>query len=279
MKVLVTGATGFVGNHVILELLKSNNEVIATSRNKDKAKQYSWFCKVNYIPYNINQKQENVFDLFSQPDCVIHLAWEGLPNYEDLFHFEHNLPINYHFLKCMIQHGLEHLVVIGTCLEYGMKSGCLSEDIDTNPSTPYGLAKDTLRKSLEQLIKKYPITFQWARLFYLYGKGQSSSSILSQLDSALNNGKKKFNMSRGEQLRDYLPAQKAAEYIVKISTQSSVQGIINCCSGTPISIRSLVESHLIKRGQSIKLNLGHFQYPPFEPMAFWGDNHKLKKII
>jgi dTDP-6-deoxy-L-talose 4-dehydrogenase (NAD+) len=109
----------------------------------------------------------------------------------------------------------------------------------------------------------------------MYGEGQNSNAILAQLDKALSEGKGSFNMSGGEQLRDYLPVEKVAEYIVRIVAQDKITGIINCCRGKPISIRNLVENHLKKRKKSIHFNLGHYPYPDHEPMAFWGDNKKL----
>jgi len=179
----------------------------------------------------------------------------------------------------MIEHGLKDLTVTGTCLEYGLQNGCLSEELDTNPITPYGLSKDTLRKILELLIEKYDFSFKWIRLFYNKGKGQSKHSLLSKLDFALDNEEKVFNMSGGEQLRDYLPIEKVAEYICKIALQEKKTGIINCCSGKPVSIRNVVEEHLEKRKKKIKLNLGYYPYPDYEPLAFWGDNNKLKYIL
>ncbi|HDH88275.1 MAG TPA: NAD(P)-dependent oxidoreductase [Desulfobacteraceae bacterium] len=279
MKVLVTGATGFVGRYVVNELLRHEHHVIATSRNLDKARSYGWFSEVQYIPYNLNVVQENFFQFFQQPELLIHLAWEGLPNYKGLFHIEENLLFNYRFLKNMLEHGLKHLVVTGTCFEYGMQSGALSEDMEAKPDNPYGLAKDTLRKFLEQLQKKIDFKLKWVRLFYMYGKGQSPNAILSQLDKALENGETDFNMSGGEQLRDYLPVEKVAEYIVKIVMQDKIHGVINCCSGTPISIKSLAENYLKKKQKSIHLNLGYYPYPDYEPMAFWGDDKKLKMAL
>jgi len=278
MRVLVTGATGFIGNYVVRELLKQDHQVITTSKNSEKARMYEWFSQVQYIPYDLNVVHENLFQFFREPDVVIHLAWEGLTNYKDLFHFERNLFANYRFLKNLLEDGLKSLTVTGTCLEYGLQNGCLPEDTPTQPTTPYSLAKDTLRKFLEQLQQKYHFSFKWIRLFYMYGKGQNPNSILPQLDEVLKRGDKVFNMSSGEQLRDYLPVKKVAEYIVKVSLQNKVNGIINCCSDKPISIRKLVENHMKKRGKTIKLNLEYYPYSDYEPMAFWGDNTKLKSI-
>lgn len=279
MKVLVTGAAGFVGRYVVNELLRHEHHVIATSRNMSKARPYEWFSQVQYIPCDLNVVQENFFQFFQQPELLIHLAWEGLPNYKEIFHLERNLPNNYFFLKNMVENGLGKVVVTGTCLEYGMQSGALKEDLETKPDNPYGLAKDTLRKFLEQLQKEIDFELKWVRLFYIYGKAQNPNSILSQLDRALEDGETSFNMSGGEQLRDYLPVEKVAEYIVKIADQDKVCGIINCCSGKPISIRKLVEDYLKKKQKSIHLNLGYYPYPDYEPMVFWGDDKKLKLAL
>lgn len=279
MKVLVTGACGFIGNYVVAELLRHGYTVIATSRDEDKAAKFGWFSQVRYISCDLNIPQEDFFQFFQQPDLLIHLAWEGLPNYKDLFHLEKNLFSNYQFLKNMFENGLQSLVVTGTCLEYGMQNGALNEAMTTMPNNPYGLAKDTLRKFLEQLQKKIDFEFKWVRQFYMYGKGQHPKSILSQLDRAVEKGETSFNMSGGEQLRDYLPVEKVAEYIVRIPMQNKISGIINCCSGEPISIRKLVENYLAEKNKSIELNLGFYPYPDYEPMAFWGDSRKLKSIL
>ena len=86
-------------------------------------------------------------------------------------------------------------------------------------------------------------------------------------------------MSAGEQLRDYLPIEKVAEIIVKTSIQNETIGIINCCSGKPISIRKMVEDYLAKNSFSINLNLGYYPYNDYEPLAFWGSTEKLNSLI
>ena len=178
MKILVTGATGFIGNYVINELIKNYQcEIIATSCNLKKAKLCEWFPHVQYYEYNINNIHKNCFEFFQKPDLMIHLAWQGLPNYKDLFHFENNLFSSYRFAKTMIENGLKSIAVAGTCFEYGMQDGVLREDFETAPNNPYAVAKDTLRKFLEQLQKEISFEFKWIRLFYMYGKGQSYSSI------------------------------------------------------------------------------------------------------
>jgi len=280
-KVLVTGATGFIGNYVIKELLKQDFEIIATSSREEKAKQQDWFDKVNYIQFDFARfdSPENYFLYFDQPDILIHLAWEGLPNYKSLFHTEINLPRHKAFLRNLISNGLKDVTITGTCLEYGMREGCLSEDMPVLPSNPYSLAKNELRLYAEELKNQFLFSFKWVRLFYMYGKGQNPGSLLSQLDKALQEGDKIFNMSGGEQTRDYLPVEKVAEYIVRIALQKKVEGVINCCSGIPVTIKQSVENYLKRTGSTIKLNLGYYPYTDYEPMHFWGNTEKLSKVL
>jgi dTDP-6-deoxy-L-talose 4-dehydrogenase (NAD+) len=278
MKILVTGATGFVGNHVVNELLKYNHHIIATAKSDPVLESNNWFGKVEFIKCDLNSKID-FFKYFHKPDAVIHLAWEGLPNYKEAFHIEKNLPNNFYFLNDLIKSGLNNLTVTGTCLEYGLLNGCLDESMPVNPHIPYSIAKDTLRKYLEQLESQFSFKLKWLRLFYTYGVGQNENSIFSQLERAIKNNDKVFNMSAGEQLRDYLPVEKVGEIIVKTSLQDETTGIINCCSGNPVSIRKMVEDYLVENNSSISLNLGYYPYNDYEPLAFWGSTKKLNKIL
>src|SRR5687768_6705688 len=105
--ILVTGATGFIGNHVVRSLVAQGHEVMATSSDGSKAAEMDWFNAVEYRELNFSnlQGQANYFEYFDNPDTVIHLAWEGLPNYTSLFHFETNLPRHYLFLKNLVVNG------------------------------------------------------------------------------------------------------------------------------------------------------------------------------
>jgi dTDP-6-deoxy-L-talose 4-dehydrogenase (NAD+) len=281
MKVLVTGATGFIGNYVITELLKTNHSAIVTSLDPNKAKGFSWFNKVTYRALDLSKIEVEIdyFEYFDSPDLVIHLAWEGLPNYKSLFHIEENLFRHYTFLKSLVVNGAKDITVTGTCLEYGLQEGELNEETVTAPVNPYAVAKDSLRKFLELFQKQHPFDLKWARLFYMYGKGQNPNSILSQLETTLKKGDSEFKMSKGDQQRDYLPVEKVAEYIVKIALQKNISGVINCCSGIPITINELVETFLKDKNQSIRLVKGYYPYPDYEALHFWGDNKKLQKII
>lgn len=270
MKVAVTGASGFVGRHVVAALAAAGADVVVVGRLVEGAKA---------VRLDIHEAPADAFERMGSPDAVVHLAWAGLPNYKSLHHFENELPAQYRFLSGLVRAGLKRLVVTGTCFEYGMQSGALSEDLPTAPANPYGFAKDTLRRQLAYLQTSQPFQLVWARLFYMYGDGQSANSLVPQLEAAIARGDSSFKMSGGEQLRDYLPVSEIARMLVALTRSDRDVGVVNVCSGRPVSVRSFVETRLAERGATMTLDRGHYPYPDYEPMAFWGDARYLGQCM
>lgn len=276
MRVAVVGASGFVGRHVLAELAARGVETIATSRN-------------GAVAHAAPSQTTRALDLttagvdpwrrLGRPDVVIHLAWGGLPNYRSLHHHEGELPAQYAFLSGLVRGGLRRLLVVGTCLEYGLRDGALVETMATDPTTPYGFAKDALRRELAFLQREQSFALTWGRAFYLYGEGQAPGSLLSQLRAAVEAGRPSFPMSGGEQLRDFLPVADAARLIVDLALRDSDHGVVNLCSGAPTSVRSLVERVIAENGWRIDLDRGRYPYPDHEPFAFWGSREKLDRLL
>jgi len=279
LKILVTGATGFVGSRVVPALLERGIEVIATCRSREKAEIFPWAGRVDWRQFNVFDLPANPFESLGGPDRMIHLAWSGLPNYKDNFHLDSNLPADKSFLQAMLDGGLRHLLVAGTCYEYGMQEGEMLEDALVSPDTPYGQAKNLLREYLEDATEKTNSVFQWARLFYMSGAGLPPHSLFAQLQKAIDDDDDEFDMSGGQQIRDFMMVEEVAKHLVSIIWQTEISGIVNVCSGRDATLQTLVEEYLSERGASIKLNLGVYSYPDWEPYRFWGNNRKLQKII
>jgi len=278
-KVLLTGATGFVGRHLASALLERGFQVRAVARNVDVARRMPWFADVDWVAADLHDPGLDVAALTEGISALAHLAWPGLPNYGGLFHFERNLPADYAFIRQVVAAGVKHVLVTGTCFEYGLQSGSLDEACTAQPANPYGLAKNTLRLFLESLARQQPFTLQWARLFYLHGEGQNPNSLLASLERAIDEKAASFDMSAGEQLRDYLPIATAAGHLAALLLHPEFSGVVNVSSGQPVSVRRLVEQRLAARGSSLSLNLGAFGYSPHEPMAFWGNCERLQQIL
>jgi dTDP-6-deoxy-L-talose 4-dehydrogenase (NAD+) len=279
MKLLVTGATGFIGNHLVAQALRQGHEITVIARDKTAVLKADWGNQVAIIEADIEQSAMQWPDSIASHDALIHLAWSGLPNYQANFHLDQVLPAHKQFLQSMIEAEIKHILVTGTCLEYGKQEGQLTESMQVFPDIPYAQAKEQLRQWLVSMQKQQFFKLQWCRLFYTYGSGQNPKSLLSQLEKAIENGDPVFNMSGGEQLRDYLPVELVAQYLLKVLERQDFNGILNICSGQPITILDLVKQLINERQSKIKLNLGYYPYPDYEAMAFWGDAKKLKKWV
>ena len=182
MRVLVTGATGFISNHVIKRLLLTDNKIIATSTNENNPKQQSWYDRVEYQHYNLFQQRDQLFQFFKEPDLMIHLAWDHLDDFKSELHLKKILPAHCRFISTMVAEGLSQLTVTGTCLEYGLQEGALNENMNGTPVVCYATAKDVLRRFIFELQSLYSFNLNWLRLFYVFGKGQQEKSILQQLE-------------------------------------------------------------------------------------------------
>ena len=265
--ILLTGGTGFVGQHLVPLLIKERHSVFVLTRDKRNLEHHEWRADVRALEHYLSFGDFE-FDNY-QFDKLVHLAWDRLDNYEDEFHYETALPSSFRFIKHAVESGIRQVLVSGTCFEYGHKYGPINPAATTSPLNSYALAKDCLRGQLELLARQKDFTLQWARLFYMYGAGQSPKSLISQLDRAIQGGASVFRMSGGEQLRDYLPVSKVAEKLCKL-LHSEKAGPINICSGKPISVRRLVEERILQHQANIKIDTGYYPYPEHETMAFWG---------
>lgn len=277
MRVAVTGASGFIGRHVLAALAQRGIRPVVVTRNPEAFVDSAGIERV--VAMDIATAGSDVYARLGQPEVLIHLAWDGLPHYQSPHHFETELPRQYAFLRAMVRGGLPALLVTGTCFEYGMQSGPLDEALATRPANAYGFAKDTLRRQLEFLHQTHPFQLGWARLFYTFGSGQPASSLLPQLQAAVRQGKPSFPMSGGAQLRDYLPVEDTARTIVQLALLRHEVGVVNICSGKPVSVRGLVEGWLRENRWDIRLDLGAYPYPDHEPMAFWGNRARLDALL
>jgi dTDP-6-deoxy-L-talose 4-dehydrogenase (NAD+) len=278
MKIAVLGGGGYIGSRICNELLNSGHEVVCIARNiKQKMKHVTRHYEL--VKYDISQEELNInlFNYFKEPDIVIDAAWENLDDYSNVLHVNRTLESHYAMIENLVTNGLTRLTVLGTCAEYGLQEGELFEDMETAPFTNYAKAKDLYRKKVFALRKKENLKVQWPRLFYFYGLDQPRNAIFSQLLASTQELNKEFNMSCGEQIRDYLHIDQVVKYICKISTYPEEIGLINICSGNSIMLKNTVREWIEEYSLDVKINLCYYDYPSYEPFSFWGSTNKLLK--
>ncbi len=274
--IAVTGASGFLGRHVLARLADRDIEVVGVARKRPTEPERG---TVRWVEFDIHQPKANPYEVLQKPDVLLHLAWGGLPDYRNAYQLDIELPAQTAFLETMLRAGLKALTITGTCLEYGMQSGQLSEDLRCAPILPYPQSKLALLNHLQSLKSEIPFALTWARLFYMYGKGQQKGSLHSQFLAAHDNGAESFDMSGGKQIRDFLPVEEVAAILCELALSRRDSGTVNVCSGKPITVRDLTKGWAKMLDWDVELNLGVYPYPDYEPMEFWGDNRRLKEVL
>lgn len=272
MKILVTGANGYLGRGVVSTLLDHGCEVIAASRSLDnvdiRAK------KVQCDIFNV----DNPFEYFERPNTLLHMAWQdGFAHYSD-YHIK-NLYEHYSFIKNFVESGCKKIAVLGSMHEIGFFEGCIKDNTPCNPTTPYGIAKNALRELTFELCSKNRCIVQWLRGFYIVGNTKYGSSIFSKIVLANEKGEKLFPFTLGQNQYDFIDYDDFCTQVSVAVAQDSEQGIINLCSGRPEKLADRVERFIKENNFSIKLNYGAFPDRPYDSKAIWGDNTKIKKIL
>jgi nucleoside-diphosphate-sugar epimerase len=276
MKIAITGATGFIGRHVRNALAKTDHDIVLVARRSERAGEIT--ARESIVAADLHHERTDWFKLFGKPDAVLHLAWGGLPNYMDAYHVEVELPMQSKFLKALIESGLKKLVVTGTCYEYGMSSGALSEDQETNPNTPYGIAKDNLRKELFELQQRKNFDLTWARIFYPYGEGQSESSLYSQLKNAILSNQE-FLMGNGRQVLDFIQVEKVASSLLSLLTSCMNLGVVNIGSGKPQTVAAFVQEQIRIFQSDLVPSFGSIPDREYESVSFWSDNSRFDSLV
>lgn len=272
-KVVVTGAGGYIGRHVVKKLCDKGYETIAVDvRKKD------WDPRAEFCDIPIFSGDKNIYEEMGKPDVCIHLAWRD--------GFVHNSPahmgdLSNHliFLQNMIAGGLPLLTVMGTMHEVGYWEGAIDENTPCNPMSQYGIAKNAMRQSLLLTTKDSQCKLHWLRAYYITGDDLRGNNIFSKIAKAAQEGKKTFPFTTGKNKYDFIDIDDLAEMIVAASVQDKVNGIINVCSGKPVSLADRVEQFIRERHFDIQLKYGAYPDRKYDSPAEWGDNTKILEIM
>lgn len=273
MKFLLTGGNGYVGSHVANSLIKRGHDVVVACRSLDRK-----LPGVEYLQMDVLSGDSDIYLRSGKPDALIHLAWDDGFNHNSTIHLE-KLPLHINFLRNMLEKGLKQITGIGTMHEVGYYVGIVDENTPTFPYHAYGIAKNHLREVQKLLCHEYNALNQWTRCFYIYGEDSRNKSIFAKLLEAENAGKAEFSLNSGELLYDFISVNELGDMIAAVASQSEITGIINCCSGRPISLKTMVLRFIEENNLKIKPVWGQFPLRPYDSQAIWGDTTKLSDIL
>lgn len=271
--VLVTGANGYIGSHVVKKLLDMGNRVIAADFRFDNVDPQAEHCTEA-----IFSGKPDIYQRLGSPDVCIHMAWrDGFVHNSDA----HMRDLSGHitFLQDMIRGGLPALAVMGTMHEIGYWEGAVDENTPCRPLSQYGVAKNALRQSLLLTSQQTNCRLLWLRAYYITGDDLHNHSIFAKISEAAAKGQKTFPFTTGQNKFDFVDVDYLAEMIAVASTQEEESGIINVCTGKPMTLAERVEKFIGDNHFDITLQYGAFPDRPYDSPGIWGDAEKINRIM
>lgn len=240
MRLLVTGATGFVGSHVVRAALGRGHEVVAVVRSRARAAALGGGPGLRLVEADLIDGETMCRAAAgASADVALHLAWTIGPDYFDspasLACVEGSLAL----LRGLIDTGCPRVVFAGTHLELAASDHDMDEASPVAPRGLYAVCKDALRRIADARLALLDTSFAWARLFNLYGPGQPEWALVSSVVRHLLDGRR-CPLTHGEQQRAFLHVRDAADALLAVS-ESSVRGVVHVGSGEVVTVRGLAE--------------------------------------
>jgi len=279
MKVLLTGASGFIGAHVARWLLDRNHDLAVVALPDDPLNRLACLRdRLNILRAPLEETgaiRDAVLKF--QPETCIHLAWYAEPG--QYLHSPKNIPAlaaSLSLFEALRNAGCRRIVGAGTCLEYNTDFGYLREETPAKPASLYAAAKLSCGLLGEQLAASSQTSFAWGRIFYPYGPKEDPRRLVPSAIAALSQGRF-FEATEGNQIRDYIHVADVASAFGMLAEQETC-GVFNISSGVPVSVRQLLEMLGGLYGQNHLLHFGALPGRPSDPPFICGCNDRLKSL-
>jgi nucleoside-diphosphate-sugar epimerase len=274
MRVLLTGASGFLGRYALDSLRRQGIETVTLGRQRAPDSSFAKFIAADFLaaPDFAALVKE------SAATHLLHLAWYA----------EHGKywtsPLNLRWVEATTRlveafcaAGGQRVVVAGSCAEYDWSHGCCREDCTPlNPATVYGAAKDEARRLVLSECDKHDVSCAWGRVFLPFGKGEDSRRLIPSLIEVFRGKRPPFGVNASA-CRDFLHAADVAEGFITL-LQTGASGAYNISSGQPVQLEMVVQelARLLDADPQAVLSLASER--PGEPPLLVGENLKLKSL-
>lgn len=272
MRVFITGGTGFIGKYTVDALLNRGFEVMMLVRNIEGN-----FIKHNNL-YVVKGELSQIHRIKKQvkefaPDTVVHLAWEGIPDYSFAMG-EKNLLYGINLLKLCSEVKCKCFIGMGSCWEYETKQGMISENDQISAENGFKAVKNSLRLLSEGFCKENNIKFYWLRLFYVYGSGQKSTSLIPYIINCFKEGKQP-ELNGIDNANDFVYVKDVAKAIIEVIQKQPIQHIFNIGSGKAVQVLEVLK----RVAKEMKVEVDVSLYKKQEnPICFWADLNKITSL-
>lgn len=274
--VLITGAGGYVGRHVVRAIADLGYRAIAIVR---EAREGDMDPRAHIVEASVLDQDLDLGRIVPLDDiaALVHLAWQDGFVHDASSHMA-NLSAHYRFLTGAANTGIPRIAALGTMHEVGYWEGAITAATPTNPITLYGIAKDALRRSTMHAIGTHA-EYVWLRAYYILGDDRRNRSIFSKLLEAADRGDRSFPFTTGTTLYDFIDVAELGRQIAVASTTPGVTGIVNTCTGAPESLASRVERFIAENALGLELQYGAFPDRAYDSPGIWGDAEEILALM
>lgn len=275
-KVIVTGASGFIGQHALNTLGQKGFDVHALySQVQPQINPTVKWHQANLL--DLTQIQQLISTI--QADYLLHFAWYAVPG--KYWQAEENflwVQASLELIRQFYQQGGKRVVMAGTCAEYDWNYGYCSELITPRkPNTAYGICKQALQEMVESYSEINSLSSAWGSIFFPYGTCEHPNRLVSSVILSLLKGET-AKCSHGNQIRDFIYVQDVADAFAAL-LESEVTGVVNIGSGKPIAIKDMVYKIADKLGRVDLIELGAIASNPREPPLLVADVTRLSQEV
>lgn len=279
-RIIITGATSFIGVHLIKEWLKHDCEIFAVVRpNSSNINRLPVDEKIKILEIDMTE-YDLILSMVTEADLFYHLAWEGarVPYRDDIEMQKKNYECAINVMDVAKSLGCKMFLGAGSQAEYGITRGVVDENYPCRPNTEYGRQKLNAGIALAKKAEEYGIRFIWTRIFSIYGQYDYAGTLLmSAIDKMRNDFP--IEMTECTQLWDYLHVEDAAYAMVLFAITECPSGVYNIASGKCRPLKEFVEEvHSVLSSES-RLEFGAIPYGKNGPVNLEPSIEKIKSYI